>query len=110
MMNLSFDELRKANLDRLQCFQELIDDWNIAEWMNAVAGETGEACNLAKKHLRQSPFDPPKAELEKEIAHELADIITYVDLAAARLGIDLGEAVRAKFNLISKRVGYKKEL
>ncbi len=109
-MSLSFDELRQASLNRLPYFHESIDDWNIAEWMNAVAGETGEACNLAKKHLRQSPFDPPRAELEREIAHELADIVAYVDLAAARLGIDLGEAVRAKFNLVSKRVGYTKEL
>ena len=63
----------------------------------AMAGESGETCNLLKK-LRRGE----KISVE-DIASELADVITYADLIAARLDIDLGEAVRKKFNIVSKR-------
>lgn len=46
-----------------------------------------------------------KEDCIKEIGKELADIITYADLFAARLGIDLGQIVRDKFNEVSDRVG-----
>jgi NTP pyrophosphatase (non-canonical NTP hydrolase) len=39
------------------------------------------------------------------IAQELADTVLYADLLAARLGINLGEAIRDKFNIVSERMG-----
>lgn len=38
----------------------------------------------------------------RAFADELADVIIYADLIAARLGIDLGDAVRRKFNEVSE--------
>lgn len=109
-MSFSFQDLRKANLEILPLFKDSLDDWNLAEWMNAVAGETGEACNFAKKYIRQLPHDPSKEDLEKEIALELADIIIYVDLVAAKLGVNLDDVVRKKLNIVSKRMGSDKEI
>ena len=110
-MSLSFDELRQANLEILPKFKAGgLDDWNIAEWMNAVAGETGEACNFAKKHIRQLPSDPPRGVLEKAIAYELADIVIYVDLVAAKLGVNLGDIVKEKFNLVCHRMEHDQRL
>lgn len=94
---LSFARLRKTNLAR--CNQDIrpINEWSELEWGGCIAGETGELCNFLKKMKRGEKVK------KKDLAHELADIVTYVDLTAARLDIDLGEAVREKFNIVSKR-------
>jgi len=50
------------------------------------------------KKLRRG--DPIKIE---DIADEIADTIIYLDLLAARLEINLDDAVRRKFNEVSTR-------
>jgi NTP pyrophosphatase (non-canonical NTP hydrolase) len=62
-----------------------------------MAGECGEVCNLIKK-LRRGESVPLI-----EIGDELADVVIYCDLLAARLKIDLGDAVVRKFNEVSDR-------
>lgn len=39
------------------------------------------------------------------LADELADVVIYLDILAAQLGIDLGEAVMKKWNKTSEKVG-----
>ena len=94
---LTFDKLREVNHAR--CVQDIrpIESWTPLEWGGALAGETGELCNLLKKLRRGEKIK------KSDMAHELADIITYADLVAIALDIDLGEAVREKFNIVSKR-------
>jgi NTP pyrophosphatase (non-canonical NTP hydrolase) len=96
---LTFNQLREANVTRCEQRFHPLDDWTPQEWACALAGETGEFCNLIKK-LRRGEAIPLK-----EIQKELADIVCYADLCAARLKIDLGEGVRDKFNEVSVRVG-----
>lgn len=43
---------------------------------------------------------------QKQIADELADVLTYLDLLAEVLGVDLGRAAVEKFNEVSERVGF----
>ena len=74
-------------------------DWTLADWSNAIAGETGEMCNLIKKIRRGDEIDP------KEVGKELADIIIYADILASLLGLDLSDCVVQKFNEVSDRVG-----
>jgi NTP pyrophosphatase (non-canonical NTP hydrolase) len=93
---LTFSQLRKANAKRNATAFDC-QDWTPLEWGGAMAGECGEACNLLKKLRRDKKIDL------KEIAHELADVVVYTDLLAFKLGIDLGEAVRDKFNIVSSR-------
>jgi hypothetical protein len=76
----------------------------LTDWACALAGETGEACNLIKKLRRGDAIDT------EDIGKELADVVIYADLLAARLGIDLGEAVVQKFNEVSDRYGYAGKL
>jgi NTP pyrophosphatase (non-canonical NTP hydrolase) len=64
-----------------------------------MAGECGEACNLIKKLRRGQDITV------ESIGKELADVVTYVDLLAARLGIDLEVAIINKFNEVSDRCG-----
>lgn len=114
---LSFDALRFANVQRIPLFKNRLggpahsqpdgSDWSLGEWMNAVVGELGELANLLKKKQRGDFGDSPeKAEwLQGEIADELADVQTYLDILAFRCGVDLGEATISKFNRVSNRVG-----
>lgn len=115
---LKFADLTLANLERLPQFRnrrgELChtsqdgSDWNLAEWMNAIAGETGEACNMAKK-LRRGDFGLPGSltyqAAQYELAKELADIVIYCDITCRRCGHMLGDVVVEKFNEVSDRIG-----
>lgn len=62
--------------------------------------------------MADSRWDSPKrrVELTGKIADELADLVIYADLLAARLCIDLGGSVAKKFNIVSKERGSKIKL
>jgi NTP pyrophosphatase (non-canonical NTP hydrolase) len=101
---ISFASLRAFNLDR----QALAfgKKHSPAGLVACIAEEHGEvaACVLGltgekrrKEHLTI-----------RDLGHELADVVAYCDLLAAEYGIDLGEAVQEKFNIVSARVGYGK--
>jgi NTP pyrophosphatase (non-canonical NTP hydrolase) len=96
-MALSFKQLRKANVKRCESAFHPVKDWSPTDWGCAAAGEMGETCNLLKKMLRGQKIK------KQDVADEIADVIMYMDLLAARLDIDLGEAVRHKFNVVSNR-------
>lgn len=107
MTNITFNELRFANVQRcVQVFHKL-EDWSPCDWATAMAGECGEACNIIKKLRRLDGADSDKdsaahrADLIKDVSYELADLVIYADLLAARLGINLGDAVVKKFNAVS---------
>ena len=96
---LSFETLHEVNKSRcIEVFHPL-EEWNPAEWSNAMAGEAGETCNKTKKLLRGE--DIPLEDIGKEIA----DTIIYADLLATRLGINLEQAIINKFNKVSEERG-----
>lgn len=125
-MNIDLDTIRRANVARQK---EWDGDAQFSEifFADALAGEVGEAAeiiqllalqvmlnrasgqiaNMAKKFerhrlgLRGSTTD--KAALGKE----LADILTYTDLMANKLGLSLGEEFVNKFNDVSFKYGMK---
>ena len=76
-----------------------------------MAGECGEVCNAVKKLRRlqdgtNTAKDPQtEAEALHDIGEELADLIIYADLLAARLGLDLSVEIEAKFNSVSRLRG-----
>lgn len=98
---LTFADLRDVNVERCEgpTFKHKLEDWTPLEWIGAAAGEVGEAANLCKKLRRGEPVP-----LE-DIGRELADAVIYLDLTAARLGLDLGFEVARKFNEVSERRG-----
>lgn len=110
--SLSFDVFRQANIMRLPLFKNSKgepahskpdgSDWTPAQWCQAVMGELGEYANIRKKFERG---DIDETEFLRLARKELADVQTYLDLLAYRLGIDLGEATIEKFNEVSARVG-----
>lgn len=108
---LTFKTLREANRKRLPQFKnakgELAhskadgSDWSPAQWLQAVVGELGEYANLRKKYERG---DIASHEFYLNARKELADIVIYLDILAAQLGIDLSTAIIDKFNEVSVRV------
>lgn len=109
---LTFNTLRGGNKARLPEFKNKHgepahsepdgSDWSDAQWLQAVIGELGEYANLKKKIERG---DLTMENTKGDLARELADVVTYLDILAFRLGIDLGQAVMDKFNEVSERVG-----
>ena len=104
---LTFRELREKNVQRCEdVFHELYS-WSLTDWATAVAGELGESCNIIKKiHRGDFSLD----EIKDKLADELADTQLYLDLLAARAGIDLSAAVIKKFNEVSDKRGSKIKL
>lgn len=109
---LTFQTLRDANVARLPLFKNKHgdlahakpdgSDWSPAQWLQAIVGELGEYANKRKKFERG---DLTLEEFTEEAKSELADVMIYLDLLAFQLGVDLGHAVRSKFNEVSRRVG-----
>lgn len=135
---LTFAELRAANSERSSQWHASggsDEDWSESDWSNALMGEVGEvadalqalllangmtarfgrAADLVKKLRRRSigirgAKDPEVDVLRDEVGKELADAILYADLLANHLGIDLGEAIIAKFNEVSERQGFSQHI
>ncbi len=102
--------LREMNLDRCRnAFRHDLTDWSVMEWGCAIGGEAGELLNILKKIRREEqnlggsrvPGDSKAA-----VAKEIADIVIYCDLLAARMGIDLQKAITEKFDETSQSVNY----
>lgn len=108
---MTFAALRAANVARLPRFKNRKgepahsqpdgSDWALSTWSNAVLGELGELANLIKKVERG---DLTLDEARADLAKECADVATYLDILAFRLGVDLGQVVVDKFNEVSRRV------
>lgn len=124
MNHLTFANLRSANIKRVGLFKNKHgdlahsepdgSDWSLSQWSNAVAGEVGEMsealliakhmgtiCNITKK-IDRGDFTVEQAR--ENLGNEMADIVCHVDLLALQMDLDLGEAVRNKFNEISDRI------
>lgn len=103
---LEFNNFSLINAERCEKgFNMPLDAWNVMEWACAVAGETGEMCNYAKKLKRlHDGVQPDKdkniteEQLIENIGKELADIVIYCDLLASSLNMRLGYLVKEKFN------------
>lgn len=110
--SLSLRTLRRASTARLPLFKNAKgapantmpdgSDWSLNDWFTALAGEVGELGNILKK-IRRGDYD--LEQVRGEIGKELADILIYLDILAARCGVELDAATAAKFNEASRRVG-----
>lgn len=106
---LTFDTFRTANVTRCEKWHPAgIGSWSSSDWLTAVTGELGELASLLKMRNRERDNLPGNkfSPTNKQIADELADVLTYLDLLAASLGVDLGHATVEKFNEVSERVGF----
>lgn len=106
---LTFDAFRAANVARCVKWHPAgIASWSPSDWLTAVTGELGELASLLKMRNRERDGLPGNkfSPTQKQIADEVADVLTYLDLLAAVLGVDLGNSAVEKFNEVSERVGF----
>lgn len=109
-----FSVFNRRRCEAKNGFNHPIDAWTLSDWMTAVAGELGEAANVAKKLNRVRDGivgnkETPE-ELRSALADELADTFIYLDLVAQSQGIDLEAAIIEKFNRTSAKIGYANTL
>lgn len=103
---ITFAEIRELNKAR-QLEWDGDTQFSMLFFSNAMCGEAGEVANVVKK-LERARLGLPGSEATKEdLADELADVLTYVDLLANRAGINLGDAWVKKFNKVSDKYGMK---
>jgi NTP pyrophosphatase (non-canonical NTP hydrolase) len=106
---LTFAAFRRANVQRcVKWHPEGIGSWSPSDWLTAVTGELGELASLIKMRNRERDGLPGNkfSPTQKQIADEIADVLTYLDLLAEAHGVDLGNAAVQKFNEVSERVGF----
>jgi len=114
---LTFDRLREINAKRcVRWHPGGIEEWTISDWGCAMAGEAGEACDEIKKLRRietgaaNLSDTKTREQAIQAIGIELADTVTYADLVAQRIGINLAEFVKRKFNSVSEKYGFPERL
>lgn len=92
-----------------------LDKWSLLEWAGAMAGETGEACNVAKKIRRIDVGLPNKQkgldvsdlpDLKAKMANEVADSIIYGLLIMSVLELDAETVIAEVFNQKSIEYGF----
>lgn len=108
MSDLTFSDLRKANEAR-QAHWGGTDNWTLADWSNAVAGEVGEACNIVKKirrpELGTTGNSVDVSALYPKLESEIGDVLIYLDLLAKKAGTTLDHCVSRAFNEKSEALG-----
>ena len=108
--SITFKQFSDANkLRSLTAFGHDVTDqaapgaWTNDQWMTAITGELGEAAS-ALKAINRRQLAKDMHVTPRDVAVELADMVTYADLLCTQLGFDLGQIVAEKFNEVSVRV------
>jgi NTP pyrophosphatase (non-canonical NTP hydrolase) len=104
--HMTFAQFQAMNARRCeQAFKHYkgATEWPIQNWVLAICGEAGEAANLVKKVLRG---DLSLDHARESLLKELADIMTYCDVAITILGGETGQVINDKFEEVNKRVGW----
>ncbi len=106
-----FSALNRRRCEAKNGFNNPISRWTLSDWMTATMGELGEAANVAKKLNRVRDGikgnDETLEELSAMLADEIADTFIYLDLLSQSQGINIQDAVLAKFKKTSAKIGYE---
>jgi len=102
---LTFGEFGKANRERCESpsgFGRALDSTNIDSWGLAICGEAGEIADT----LYAIGHNPKKGLTLADVLDEVADVVSYCDLMAQRLGSTLEACLMAKWNRVSEKRDY----
>lgn len=103
---ITFNVLREANRRRQQEWPGN-DKADVASRAIELAGEAGEVAEAIKKFLRAERGIKGSTATREDVASEMGDLLVSLDLLADKLGINLGDAVRSKFNATSEKYGMR---
>jgi len=99
---VTFNVLRNANMSRQQEWPGN-DKADVPFRAIEFAGEAGELSEAIKKWLRAERMIKGSTATLADVASEMGDVVVALDLLAREMGINLGEAVREKFNATSAK-------
>lgn len=105
-MSLNLNTLRDANNLRQAHWDPEVKLTGLFH-SNELAEETGEACGVVKKLVRQELGLVGSRKTTSDLADELADVLIVADLLARKYNINLGDAVIRKFNEVSVKLNLK---
>ena len=96
--------LRDVNTARAEAWAEG-EDIDALFHATELGGECGEVLNEVKKLERERRGWRGSRSSVDKLAEEMGDVLICLDKLAARYGVDLEKATRAKFNATSEKVG-----
>jgi len=111
-MSLTFlQKLRAVSVARARNDFKSYDHVDAMYFSNALAGETGEVCNLIKKLVRRDHGGPDVGNSIRvedidtaKLSEEVGGVLIYLDLLCSKLGIDLEAATTETFNRVSDKL------
>ena len=106
---LTFADFGHANRERCESpagFDRHLDTTSIDAWGLAICGEAGEIADT----LYAIGHNPKKGLTLADVLDEVADVVSYCDLMAQRLGSTLEACLIAKWNRVSEKRGYPERL
>jgi NTP pyrophosphatase (non-canonical NTP hydrolase) len=108
-IRLTIAEFSTANRERcVKGFGRVLDASAIQSMSLGLAEEAGEVSGALRRMLGFSKTKTPVTA--REVADEIADLVTYADLTLACLGESLEAALARKFNIVSARIGWPRKL
>lgn len=122
MSKLSFEEFRKANLERKKQFFKgaQTDNWSVSDCFMAAIGELGETANALKKVRRAELGIHNKNaegrqinsldEARAQVAGEIGGFMCYLDQLCDIIGLRLEDCIVDEFNKKSEELGFPERL
>lgn len=111
--DLTLREIRQIGIARsARWHPQGASDWDLRDFAIGFGGEAGELLNAIKKLRRletgavQAKGPANREEALSAVVQEIGDTFLYLDLVAAKLGVDLQAAIAATFNRVSEREGF----
>jgi hypothetical protein len=122
MLELSFEEFRKANLARKKQFfkDAKTDNWSVADCFMAAIGELGETANALKK-VRRAELGIHNKNTEgrqidsldqarAQVAGEIGGFMCYLDQLCDIIGLRLEDCIVGEFNKKSEELGFPERI
>ena len=116
MIDRNFSKMNLERFESQTSFGLDISEWEPERLVRAIVGTAAEASATANElHLCRHRVGlinrgGNESELTESLIGELGDMAGYIDLVLQRLGVDPGEAIRKRFNQVSRRDGVPFEL
>jgi len=109
---LTFALLRLRNVTRCDSWPQPLHRQTPSDLGCAVASEAGQLCEQLGRLRRHLQVTCPSryrstvaAEITRQLGREIADLVLYADLLAARLDLPLEHLLAARFNEVSEELG-----
>lgn len=104
----AFSEMNRWRCESNSGFAEPLrpsSSYTLAHWALSICSEAGEVCDAILGYEGLKARRAGKTSYD--IALELADVVTYCDLAVSKLGHNLADVIAQKFNEVTDRAGFE---